>query len=79
MIRVPTMIIATIAAVSYTATALLTYEVLVEANDVRVLRSRADRIRGHATMAAWAAAWPVAGALIAAVVVDEAVRGVVRR
>ena len=47
------MIIATIAAVSYTATALLTYEVLTEANDVRVL-PRADRIRGHAVMATWA-------------------------
>lgn len=71
--------ITTIAAVAYTAAAVLVYERLVEANDVRVLRTRADRLRGHATMAAWAAAWPVAGALIAAVVVDEAVRGVVRR
>lgn len=71
--------ITSIAAVAYTAAATFVYERLVEANDVRVLRTRADRIRGHATMAAWAAAWPVAGALIAAVVVDEAVRGVVRR
>ena len=55
--------IITIAVVSYTATALLTYEVLVEANDVRNLRTRADRIRGHATMAAWAVCWPVAGVL----------------
>lgn len=69
----------TIAVVAYTAAAVLTYERLVEANDVRVLRTRADRIRGHATMAAWAAAWPVAGALIAAAVVDEAVRGVAGR
>lgn len=69
----------TIAVVSYTAAAVLVYERLVEANDVRVLRTRADRLRGHALMAAWAAAWPVAGALIAAAVVDEAVRGVVRR
>lgn len=38
-----------------------------------------DRLRGHALMAAWAAAWPAAGALIAAAVVDEAVRGVARR
>lgn len=71
--------ITSIAAVSYTATALLTYEVLVEANDVRVLRTRADRLRGHALMATWAVCWPVAGVLIAAAVVDEAARGVVRR
>ena len=65
------MIIATIAAVSYTATALLTYEVLVEANDVRVL-PRADRIRGHAVMATWAACWPVAGALcVGAAIADK--------
>ena len=71
--------ITTIAAVAYTAAAVLVYERLVEANDVRVLRTRADRLRGHATMAAWAACWPVAGVLIAAAVVDEAVRGVARR
>lgn len=72
-------VITIIAAASYTATVILVYERLVEANNVRVLRTRADRLRGHATMATWAAAWPVAGALIAAAVVDEAVRGVVRR
>lgn len=72
-------VITIIAAASYTATVILVYERLVEANNVRVLRTRADRLRGHALMAAWAAAWPVAGALIAAAVVDEAVRGVVRR
>lgn len=57
-----------IAAVSYTAAAVLVYERLVEANDVRVLRTRADRIRGHAVMATWAACWPVAGALCVGVV-----------
>lgn len=39
-----------------------------------IATTRADRIRGHATMAAWAAAWPVAGALIAGGVAWEAVR-----
>ena len=68
-----------IAAVAYTAAAVLVYEALVEANNVRVLRTRADRLRGHAVMATWAVCWPVAGAFIAAAVVDEAVRGVVRR
>lgn len=53
------------------ATALLTYEALVEANDVRVL-PRVDRIRGHATMAAWAAVWPVAGTLcVGAAIADK--------
>lgn len=64
--------ITTIAAVAYTAAAVLVYERLVEANDVRVLRTRADRLRGHATMAAWAAAWPVAGALcVGAAIADK--------
>lgn len=64
--------IVTIAAVSYTAAAVFVYERLVEANDVRVLRTRADRLRGHAVMAAWAACWPVAGVLcVGAVAVDK--------
>lgn len=72
--------ITTIAVVSYTSTALLTYEALTEANDVRVLRSRADRIRGHAVMATWAVCWPAAGVLcVGAAIVDEAVRGVAGR
>lgn len=65
----------TIAAGAYTAAAVLVYERLVEANNVRVLRTRADRIRGHATMAAWAAAWPVAGALCGVAVVADKVEG----
>ena len=72
-------VITTIAAVSYTAAAAFVYERLVEANNVRVLRTRADRLRGHATMAAWAAACPVAGALCVGAIVDEAVRGVAGR
>ena len=71
--------ITTIAAVAYTAAAVLVYERLVEANNVRDLRTRADRIRGHATMATWAAAWPVAGVLCVGAAVDEAVRGVAGR
>ena len=64
--------ITTIAVVSYTAAAVLVYERLVEANNVRVLRTRADRLRGHATMATWAAAWPVAGALyVGAAIADK--------
>lgn len=64
--------ITTIAAVSYTAAAILTYEALVEANDVRVLRTRADRLRGHAVMATWAVCWPVAGALcVGAAIADK--------
>ena len=63
--------ITTIAAAFYTATAVLVYERLVEANDVRVLRTRRDRIRGHAVMATWAVCWPVAGALIAAAAIAE--------
>lgn len=65
----------TIAAVSYTATAVLVYKRLVEANNVRVLRTRADRLRGHTTMAAWAAAWPVAGLLCGVAGVAERVEG----
>lgn len=63
--------ITTIAAVSYTATAVLVYEALVEANNVRVLRTRADRLRGHALMATWAVCWPVAGVLCVGAVVER--------
>lgn len=64
--------ITTIAVVSYTAAAVLVYERLVEANNIRVLRTRADRLRGHALMAAWAVCWPVAGALcVGAAIADK--------
>ena len=70
----------TIAVVSYTAVAEFVYERLVEANDVRVLRTRRDRLRGHAVMATWAVCWPAAGVLcVGAAIVDEAVRGVAGR